>query len=67
VIGLAAGIAGSLLLGGSLRALLYDVSPSDPATTGTVALVLVAVAAVACWLPARRATKMALVQALRAE
>src|SRR5919108_429141 len=67
VIGLAAGIAGSLLLGGSLRALLYDVSPSDPATTGTVALVLVAVAAVACWLPARRATKMDLVQALRAD
>ena len=67
VIGLAAGLAASLLLGGWVRALLYDVRPGDPLTIASVSLVLIAVAAVACWLPARRATRMDLVRALRQE
>ena len=67
VTGLAVGLGISLLLGGSVRALLYEVSPTNPATLASVALVLGAVAAVACWLPARRATRMDLVRALRQE
>jgi putative ABC transport system permease protein len=50
-----------------LRSLLYDVSAADPQTFALVPLVAIAVAAVACYLPARRATRVAPAQALRSE
>jgi predicted permease len=53
--GIGLGIAGSLLLGRVLEGLLYGVAPRDPSTLIAASAVLVAVAAVACWLPARRA------------
>jgi hypothetical protein len=50
-----------------LAASLFQVSPTDPVTLGLVTLTLLVVAAVACWLPARRAATTDPVQALRSE
>jgi putative ABC transport system permease protein len=52
------GMAGALAAGRALRALLFGVTPLDPwSLLGAVAL-LVAAATLACYLPARRATKL---------
>jgi predicted permease len=64
--GLLGGIALSLIAGRAIRSLLYEVTPSDPTTIGTVVLVLVATATLACWLPARRTAAMSPSRALRA-
>jgi len=56
--GLLLGISGAWALTRLLSSALYEVSPSDPATFGGVAVVLAASALVACWLPARRATRI---------
>ena len=53
--GVALGLLGALALGRVLRSLIYEVSPADPITFATVALLVVAVAVLACYLPARRA------------
>jgi putative ABC transport system permease protein len=66
-IGIALGIAGSLVIARWLAALLFGVSAGDPATLGTTATVLLVVAAAACFLPARRATRVDPMVALRAE
>jgi putative ABC transport system permease protein len=50
-----------------LRTILYETSPHDPITYAGVAVVLLGVAALACWLPARRAARVDPVDALRAE
>ena len=65
--GLLLGIAGAWILSRLLSSALYEVSPSDPATFGAVAAVLAASALVACWLPARRATRIDPMAALRCE
>jgi putative ABC transport system permease protein len=67
LVGVVLGAGGAWALGRGIRALLYHVSPADPLVLGSTALVLVAVAALAAWLPARRATKVNPVEALRAE
>ena len=67
VIGLAAGIAAALALGRILRGLLFGVSLADPLTLGGVAMVLLAVSALACYLPAIRATRTDPLIALRCE
>jgi len=67
VIGLASGIAAALALGRLLRTQLYHISPHNPTLLFTTAIVLVLVAMVACLLPARRATQVDPIQALRAE
>jgi putative ABC transport system permease protein len=65
--GLAIGLAGAIVLTRWFRAMLYEVSPTDPATLVGVALVLLASAILACYVPARRAMNVDPVSALRAE
>ena len=66
-IGLVVGIAGSLWAGTALRAFIVDVSPFDPATLITTAVILIVVALAACFSPARRATRVDPIVALRYE
>jgi ABC-type antimicrobial peptide transport system permease subunit len=66
-LGLALGLAAMLLAGRVLAAQLYDVRPNDPAVLGGIAALLVAVALLASWLPARRATRVDPMRVLRSE
>ena len=65
VAGLAIGLVAAVLLTRLLSGLLYDVAAVDPATFGGVALLLVIVALLAGWLPARRAARVNPAFALR--
>jgi putative ABC transport system permease protein len=67
VVGLALGLVGALALGRALATLLYEVAPTDPATFVTILAVLLGVVALAGYLPARRATRIDPLVALRAE
>jgi putative ABC transport system permease protein len=58
LIGIAVGLAGAMATTRLLRNLLFGVGPTDALTLGIVTLALLAVASLACWLPARRATKV---------
>ncbi len=65
--GVVIGLVAAAILTRLLETLLYDTDPLDPATFAATAGVLVAVAAVASYVPARRGTRVAPVEALRAE
>jgi len=65
--GLLAGMAGALAVTGSMTALLFEVKPVDPLIFLGVAALLGAVAVAACYIPARRATKVDPMVALRYE
>jgi len=67
VSGLIFGVTGALFAARLLRGLLFGITPYDPTTIGTVALVLSAVGLAACWLPAARAASVDPAIALRAE
>lgn len=67
IMGVALGLIGALALTRVLAHLLFGVSPKDPITLAAVALLLGAVALLACWLPARRAARVDPMVALRCE
>jgi predicted permease len=66
-IGLAIGMTGALVLTRAMQSLLFGVSPTDPITLLEVALLLALAALLACYIPARRATKVDPMVALRYE
>ena len=66
-IGAAFGLTAAFVLSRLMRSLLFDVSPADPVTYASVSAGLIAAAMLASYLPARRATKVDPVEALRGE
>lgn len=66
-VGVAVGLVGALLLSRYMTTLLFGVTPTEPAVYAAVSLVLIAVALIASWLPARRAAKIDPLVALRSE
>jgi predicted permease len=67
LLGCAIGLTGAWLLARLLSGFLYDLSATDPLTFGGVALLLASVAMIACWIPARRATQVNPMIALRCD
>ena len=66
-LGVTLGLGATLGLTHFMQSLLFETSPYDPAVYALVAALLIGVSALAAWLPARRATKINPVEALRAE
>ena len=66
-LGVAAGLVGAWAMSRVLASLLFGVTATDPMTFGATALLLTAVATLASWIPARRASRVDPVEGLRAE
>ena len=66
-VGIVAGAAAAFWLSGLMTSLLFEIRPDDPATYGTVIALLIVVASLACYLPARRVLRVDPTTALRAE
>jgi len=67
LIGVAIGLAGAFALTRLMKSLLFDVTPTDAVTFASVSVGVIAVALLACYIPARRATRVDPVEALRYE
>jgi putative ABC transport system permease protein len=66
-IGVAVGMAGALLLSRFLTTLLHGVSATDPSTFAVLSFFVLAIALLACYMPARKAAKVNPIEALRCE
>jgi putative ABC transport system permease protein len=66
-VGLLIGLAAALIAGRAIRAMLYNVAPADPASLVVATVLLCGVALTACYMPARRATGIDPLDALRQE
>jgi predicted permease len=66
-LGIAGGLVAAFLVTRAMRSLLVDVRPTDPLTFGAIAVLFLAVAAAASWVPARRAARLDPAEALREE
>ena len=66
-VGILVGLGAAYGLTRFLASLLYSVKPTDPLTLAIVVLMMLSIAAVACWIPARRAIRINPVSALRQE
>jgi ABC-type antimicrobial peptide transport system permease subunit len=66
-LGLGLGLAGALMLTRLMSSILYGVSNTDVVTFVSVPALLALVSVVACWIPARRATRVDPIEVLRAE
>jgi putative ABC transport system permease protein len=64
---MAIGAAGALVITRFIKGMLFGIDSFDPATFGFMAVTLVVVTIAACWIPARRATKVDPMIALRYE
>ncbi len=67
IVGIGIGLCGAFAMTRYLESLLYEVKPTDPLTFGGVVILLLIVALLACWIPARRATKVDPLVTLRHE
>jgi ABC-type antimicrobial peptide transport system permease subunit len=67
VAGIATGLAGALVLSRVMSGMLFEISSGDPLTFVLVSVGLFAVAAMACFLPARRASRLDPLAVLREE
>jgi len=65
LVGIVIGVAGALAISRVVARLLFGLSATDPATFGTVGAILLLVALVASWVPARRASRLDPLLALR--
>jgi len=63
-LGILSGIVMTIACGALIRSLLYEVSPADPVSLCGVVGLLMVVAALACWIPARRASRIDPMEAL---
>jgi predicted permease len=61
------GLIGAALCGRAMQSILFDVPPLNPATFAATALIITVVSLIACWLPARRASRTDPMEALRTE
>jgi ABC-type antimicrobial peptide transport system permease subunit len=65
--GVGIGLVGTLVLTQALESMLFEVSPVDPLTLGSVAILLLLLSLAATWMPARRAMRIDPAEALQAE
>jgi putative ABC transport system permease protein len=66
LIGVVIGLAGAVALARYVETLLFEVAPSDPVSYAATSLLLIAVATIACYVPARRAMRVDPLVALQA-